>query len=152
MRTCNSCGGETLFQECDACLAKVVKVEKRARGVNPKDLVGLTKPDLSLIPPVAEVYMATAFSDGAAKYGAFNWREKNVMARVYIAAAKRHIAEWADREELDPVSGVHHLGHAMACLAILLDAQEQDNLTDDRPTVGRAGDVIRRLTKKASES
>jgi hypothetical protein len=39
---------------------------------------------------------------------------------------------------------VHHLGHAMACCAILLDARETGNLADNRPTPGAAGDMIRR--------
>ena len=70
--------------------------------------------------------------DGARKYGPYNWRDNAVLARVYIAAAKRHLAYWAAGEETAKDSGVHHLGHAIACLAILLDAQATGNLGDDR--------------------
>ena len=43
-----------------------------------------------------------------------------------------HLNAWAEGEEAAPDSGVHHLGHARACLGILLDAQETGNLIDDR--------------------
>lgn len=70
--------------------------------------------------------------DGARKYGPYNWRDNAVLARVYIAAAIRHINMWAAGEELADDSSVHHLGHAIACMAILLDAQVTGNLIDDR--------------------
>ena len=105
-------------------------------GVNPKDAIGDKKVDLSLIPPSAEIALARAFGDGAAKYGPYNWRENNVRARVYVAAAKRHLAQWLDGQENAEDSGVHHLGHVMACCAILIDAQSLGALADDRPKPG----------------
>ena len=112
-------------------------------GINPKDAVGAMKPDLSVVPPCAELHMATAMMDGAVKYGPFNWRDTPVQARIYYAAARRHLAQWLDGEDFDPTSEVHHLGHAMACCAILLDAYEQGNLVDDRPAPGMSGTLIR---------
>ncbi len=117
-------------------------------GINPKDAIGDTKPDLSLIPPIANLHEAAAFGDGARKYGPYNWRDKSVRARVYIAAAKRHIDLWQDGEENASDSGVHHLGHARACLAIVLDAQSLGKLHDDRPLPGKASEVLAALTKK----
>lgn len=117
---------------------------KTMPGLNPKDALGMAKPDLSVIPPAAELHLASAMMDGARKYGAFNWRENAVLCRVYVAAARRHLLQFLDGENVDPTSGVHHLGHAMACCAILLDAQETGNLSDDRPLPGAAGDMIRR--------
>jgi hypothetical protein len=113
---------------------------------NPKDIAGSSKPDLSLIPPVANVHEARAMMDGAGKYGAYNWRDQPVQALTYAAAAMRHIGQWIDGEERDPVSGVHHLGHARACLGILLDAIECEMLIDNRPRPGKVGDAIRRET------
>lgn len=113
---------------------------------NPKDLIGNTKADLSLVPPAASLYTAAGFADGAAKYGPYNWRENKVKARVYIAAAMRHLSQYLDGENTDPISDVPHLGHAMACLAILADATETGNLIDDRPKPGAAGNMIRRYT------
>lgn len=101
---------------------------------NPKDIQGRKKAPLHLIPAVAQVHLSRAFNDGVQKYGQANWREKGVNASVYAAAAQRHLALWYDGgEELADDSKVHHLGHAMACLAIILDAQQCGKLNDDRP-------------------
>lgn len=113
--------------------------------VNPKDIQGAKKLDLSLFPPVAHLHGAHAFVDGAAKYGPYNWREKKVRARVYVAAAMRHLHAWLDGEELAVDSRCHHLGHVIACCAILLDAQENGALSDDRPVKGGAQAVMDRL-------
>jgi hypothetical protein len=93
--------------------------------------------------------MADAFADGAKKYGPANWREDPVSTSTYINAAYRHILAYFDGGETSAEdSGVHHLGHAAACLGIILDAEEQGTLVDDRPTRGKSPDVIKRLTKK----
>lgn len=103
---------------------------------NPKTIYGVAKTPLHLIPPSAKAHLAMGFKDGAKKYGPYNWREKTVSASIYIGAAQRHIDAWWDGEKEAKDSGVHHLGHAMACLAIILDAQWVQNLNDDRPTPG----------------
>jgi len=100
---------------------------------NPKDLLGVKKLDLTVLPDVAIAHASHAMMNGAQKYGPYNWREKKVRADIYIAAARRHISQWFDGEECAEDSCVHHLGHAMACLAILLDAQEYGCLIDNRP-------------------
>lgn len=115
---------------------------------NPKDIIGRTKPDLSLIPPSSLVYQALAMGNGAQKYGPYNWRDEKVSARVYVAAALRHLVEWLDGEESARDSGVPHLGHALATIGILIDAQETGNLVDDRPKPGAASDLIERYTTK----
>lgn len=76
---------------------------------------------------------AMAMMDGAEKYGPYNWRENDVVAHIYIDAAMRHLMAWFEGQETATDSGVHHLGHAIACCAILLDAQANNNLIDDRP-------------------
>ena len=106
------------------------------KDTNPKDLVGLTKLPLRLVPPVAMARLAEALANGAAKYGPYNWRSKGVSASVYYEAALRHLFAWADGEDDAPDSGVHHLAHAMACMAIMFDAMELGKLKDDRPTRG----------------
>ena len=100
---------------------------------DPKAAVAAPKAPLHLIPPVAAKAMAEALDDGRKKYGFFNWRHTNVAATVYIAAAKRHLDAWMDGEDLSADAGVHHFGHAMAGLAILLDAMAHGTLIDDRP-------------------
>lgn len=116
-----------------------------AASTNPKDLQGAKKCDVSLLPAIATYHAAHAMVDGATKYGPYNWREKNVLARVYIAGIKRHVERWEAGEELATDSGVHNLGGVMACAALLLDAQTTGNLVDNRaksPAVLAAMDKI----------
>lgn len=113
------------------------------KDVNPKTLIGAEKVNPSLVPPAAKLHLATAMMDGAKKYGAYNWREKKVPMMTYIAAAQRHLDQLLDGEDYDPISKVHHAGHAMACMAIIADALETNNLIDDRPKAGVAGTMIR---------
>lgn len=116
------------------------------RPRNPKDIVGSSKPDLSLIPATAVVHVAGPMQDGAVKYGPGNWRESPVEARTYAAAAMRHIVSWLDGQEHADDSGHHHLAHAAAGLMILLDAQLNDKMVDNRLPKGRAAEEIARLT------
>lgn len=99
---------------------------------NPKDLIGQTKIPMSQVPPIAIAHEAAAMLDGTLKYGYRNYRGKKVRATVYIDACSRHLAAWQECEENAPDSGIHHLGHARACLGILLDAQANGTLLDDR--------------------
>jgi hypothetical protein len=117
-------------------------------STNPKDALGIKKPNLFLIPPSSLVYQALAMQDGAVKYGPYNWRENSVSASIYIAAAMRHMASWVDGETNAADSGKPHLGHALACLGIIVDALETGNLVDDRPKVGAASKVISAWTVK----
>lgn len=116
---------------------------------NPKDLLGKAKPMLNLVPPASLVYQALAMQHGAITkgYGPFNWRDKKVIASIYIAAALRHIYKFLDGQELDEESGYPELGHAIASLGILIDAKENGNLIDDRPKIGPVVQVIQRFTK-----
>lgn len=112
---------------------------------NPKDRIGVLKPRLDLVPSALDIQVAEAMANGAQKYGPFNWREHPVKASVYIAAARRHLAQWFDGEDRAPDSGVHHLAHAAACLAIVLDAEASGTLLDDRH-LGPASQLIEALT------
>ena len=132
---------------------------------NPKTIHGAAKLPLHLVPAAGVIHEAAAFADGAAKYGPYNWRERRVSTTTYIAAAKRHLEAWfngeeydtAPGEEYDPVSGemracdfgsgVHHLGHARACLGIILDAQCAGTLNDDRPPKAPIADLMHTLTR-----
>ncbi len=114
---------------------------------NPKTRFGLAKPSISLIPGPALVHMADAFRDGAVKYGPANWRDDPVSASTYTNAALRHLLSYWDGEDNAEDSGVHHLAHAAACLAIILDAEAQGSLKDDRPTAGQTSRLIKEKTR-----
>lgn len=121
--------------------------EDESTGANPKDRAGSRKPPLHLIPAAAEIAESLVMGHGAAKYGPFNWRSEKVRATVYIAAARRHLAQWLDGDDDDRESGVSHLAHARASLGILLDAIATGNVIDDRPPAGVASEWIFKYTK-----
>lgn len=102
------------------------------KETNPKDAIAVDKLPLHLVPDTAVAVQALAHLDGALKYGVFNYRVIGVRASVYVAAARRHLAAWFNGEDFALDSNVHHLGHAIACLNILIDAQACGKLTDDR--------------------
>lgn len=111
--------------------------------VNPKTLIGAKKPALlSVLPTTALLILGAVMRLGASKYGAYNFRNSNVPSSTYIDAAMRHMMSWWDGEDTDPESGVSHLGHVMACMAIVIEAKALGRLTDDRPTSGRTGEMV----------
>lgn len=116
------------------------------KETNPKDQIAVGKVPLHLWPATATAMGAIGLLDGMAKYGRSNWREAGVRASVYISACQRHLAAWFEGEDTDPDSGLPHLGHALACLAILVDAQAADKLTDDRQYPGGYRKLIDELT------
>lgn len=105
---------------------------------NPKTAIGVTKVPLHLVPPSAKHFLGLALADGARKYGAYNWRDHAISISVYKAAAERHLDAFWDGEDLAPDSQVHHVAHAMACCALILDALTIGKLNDDRPAKGAA--------------
>ena len=122
---------------------------KGGLGVNPKDILGLTKPRLSLVPPPLMIYVARVMELGAKKYGPYNWRGNKVLATIYAEAAMRHLLAYLDGETLDPESGQPHTAHVAACMGILLDAEATGNLDDDRHTPGVAGRLITEMSVKS---
>jgi hypothetical protein len=123
----------------------------KATTANPKDLIGATKVSLSKVPAVAIAHEAHAMMDGARKYDPYNWRAKAVQASIYIDAALRHIHDWNEGEECAPDSTAHHLGHARACLGIILDCQENKCLIDDRPVTLESKGCMARVLAQLQE-
>lgn len=117
-------------------------------STNPKDLIGVKKPPLALVPPAGVIHASMAMKDGAQKYGPYNWRESDVSAMVYVHAAMRHLQQWLDGEDVAEDSGAHHLGHAIACCSIILDAATNATLIDDRPLPGKSSQLIKELTEE----
>lgn len=76
------------------------------------------KPDLSLLPIEFLTEVANAMMHGEKKYGRYNFTNGMSWHRI-IAASLRHIYAFASGEDLDPESGVSHLGHAGACILML---------------------------------
>lgn len=112
---------------------------------NPKDIIGRTKLPLHLWPVAATAMGSIALLNGACKYGRSNWRVAGVSASVYVDALGRHMAAWMEGEDNDK-EGVPHLGSALACLAILVDAQAAGKLDDDRQYPGGYAELVEKLT------
>lgn len=102
-----------------------------SKDPNPKDAVGRSKLPLHLWPPAATAYGSVGLAEGMLKYGRLNWRATEVYASIYVAALLRHVNAWMEGEEFTAEGG-HHLGNALACLAILVDAKTHKTLIDDR--------------------
>jgi len=113
---------------------------------NPKEACGSVKVPLSYFPVTAIAQGSMALLAGACKYGRNNWRVKGVRVSTYYDALLRHMTAYWEGEELDPEDGVSHLGHALACLAILADAEACGKVTDDRPCVSGWSELKATLT------
>lgn len=118
------------------------------RSSNPKKAMGMAKPPLHLVPSTGIVAMAMAFKDGARKYGDYNWRIDPVDVSTYVAAAERHLKLFWDGQDIvsDNPENILNLGAVMACCAILIDAQHQGTLIDDRPPSVAVEDMMDRWT------
>ena len=80
------------------------------------------KPQYNLIPIPAAREVAKVLTFGAGKYGPNKWRDDgNVTkwSRTY-ASIHRHLNAFWEGEDLDPESGLSHLGHATTQLMILM--------------------------------
>jgi len=113
---------------------------------NPKQLCGAAKLPLSLWPETATIMGAIAMLDGASKYGRANWRVAGAQASTYVDACKRHLNLWMEGEECADDNGVPHLAHAIACIAILIDAEAAGVLNDDRMVQGGYIELAAKLT------
>lgn len=113
---------------------------------NPKDLIGTNKLPFHLWPETATALGALGLLDGALKYGRSNWRVAGVRASIYYDAARRHLNKWFEGEDYDPDSGLPHLAHLLACVAIVVDAEAAGMLNDDRMVPGGYAEHIAKLT------
>lgn len=114
-------------------------------STNPKDLIGMKKDPISLVPPEGIKQIARAMkygayeakqSDGTKGYGPYNWRNKQVQYSIYLDAILRHTLALVDGNDTDTDSGQHHLAHIGANVCLVLDAIKHQNLIDNRPTKG----------------
>lgn len=116
------------------------------KGTNPKDAVGSDKLPLHLWPTTATALGCLGLLDGMLKYGRSNFRAIGVRASIYYDACRRHLDAWFEGEDCDPDSGLPHLAHALACLAILVDAQAAGKLNDDRAIDAKYREHVKQLT------
>ena len=113
---------------------------------NPKDIVGSDKMPLHLWPTTASAMGCLAFLEGALKYGRSNFRAVGVRATIYYDAVMRHLMAWFEGEDNDPDSGLPHMSHALACIAIIVDSEACGKLNDDRMIAGGYRKLMTKLT------
>jgi len=115
--------------------------------MNPKDMAGLRKAPLHVVPATVLMELGCAMLEGALKYGPHNWREIPVRASAYYDAAMRHLMAWWEGQDADPDSGVHHVAKAIATLVVLRDAMIHGLVEDDRPRASPEGwlDALNRV-------
>ena len=98
---------------------------------------------LSLFPPSAVILGSRVLQFGAEKHGGtYNWREKPIPYMAYISKVMRHLAKVIDGEDDADDSKECHLAHAMCDLAVMIDARSVGKLVDDRPTKGKAAELL----------
>ena len=90
------------------------------------------KVPLHLWPVSATIYGCMALFAGKTKYGHLDWRNKKILASDLFGALQRHVNKYWEGEETDPDDGTPHLGNALCCLAIWIDAKCCGTLIDDR--------------------
>ncbi|MFL9943705.1 dATP/dGTP diphosphohydrolase domain-containing protein [Paraburkholderia graminis] len=120
--------------------------ENQLKDTNPKDAIGSGKLPLHLWPATASALGSLGLLDGMLKYGRSNWRVAGVRASIYVDAAKRHLDKWFEGQDNDADSGLPHFAHALACMAILVDAQAAGKLNDDRMVAGGYLEMLDDLT------
>lgn len=89
------------------------------------------KPDLSLLPREFVEQVSLAFMYGEKKYGRYNYMGGMDWHRL-IAATLRHVFAWAWGEDRDSESGLSHLAHAGATIAMLISYQSNGLGKDTR--------------------
>src|SRR3972149_7947080 len=95
------------------------KSQEDIMSENPKDLLGVKKVPVNLIPPVAIIQEAMAMKfgayltkrkDGTTGYGPYNWREGQIQLSIYLAAIMRHWLCFFCGEEFGSKYGGHPFG------------------------------------------
>ena len=86
------------------------------------------KPRYDLTPVYAEEEVVKVLTFGAELYGDENWREVENARSRYVAAAKRHIAEYRKGIRADKDTGLHPLAHAVCDLMFVVEL----DLADER--------------------
>ena len=108
---------------------RLVPRQVEARGTAARHNAG--KPPYGQIPLCALESGLRVFAYGAKKYEQWNWA-KGMRWSVPYECMLRHLDAWYRGEDLDPESGLTHLGHVM-CNLVMLEIYAKTH---------RAGDVI----------
>ena len=87
---------------------------------------------LDLVPHQLKEGAAEVFTFGAKKYGDRNWEKGNPIS-VPIGSFERHWNAFVKGEDFDQESGLEHLKHCAANIAMIMSTMENYPMYDDRP-------------------
>ena len=91
------------------------------------------KPEMMLFPPKALWGITEALTYGVGKYCDYNYKlGKGLNWSRPFNATMRHLTQWNFGEDIDTESGLNHLKHAGASIAMLIDLVESKIGKDDR--------------------
>ncbi len=84
----------------------------------------------SLVPQSALIPMVRVLEFGAQKYAPYNWM-KGLSITETCESLKRHLDSFLEGEDIDPESGISHIGH-IQCNALFLSwmLQNRPDLDD----------------------
>ena len=85
----------------------------------------------SLVPFSSLAYLVEVLMFGAEKYSDHNWK-KGLPFNEICESLIRHLTSFMEGEDMDPESGLHHLGHVMANVVFLTWMVQNRPDLDDR--------------------
>lgn len=89
------------------------------------------KPEMALLSSSWVFEVAKVLTFGKRKYAADNWRQ-GIAQRRLVSAALRHLLAYNNGEDLDPETGLSHLGHASCCMMFAFELLQTHPELDDR--------------------
>lgn len=148
IHACVLCDGDMRVKDgdmCSKCIRARMAETSQAVSVSVSELTPLYEvmfkgndAPVGFIPAVMLFEMGRVQVDGAKKHGgAYNWRKGETQKLMYHCnAALGHVLQFIEGEDVASDSGLSHLAHACAQLAIALDKMKYRNDVDDRPNNG----------------
>ena len=89
------------------------------------------KPPMHLCPVSLPEAVATVFGRGAHNRPSYDWLDEPRPYTRYMDSLERHVNKFKDGILYDDETGMHHLWHAAACLAILIEYEKREVGTND---------------------
>ena len=115
------------------CIVKAESADETDPKDNPKVGAAQKKFKMSNVPACVLGEVGVAMTEGAIKYGSYNFRSAKMSARTYYDGTMRHLMAWWEGEDIDPDSGLHHVTKAIASLVVLRDSMINETFVDSRP-------------------
>lgn len=83
------------------------------------------KSRVELIPTYSLLLAGEVFGYGANKYEPWSWMDSAITSERTYGSVLRHLYAFAGGRDIDPESGLPHLGHALTQLMILIEKESE---------------------------